>query len=589
LRGVSRAVIGPLELALETRGIPWLFTIVSPATAVRARLKAGLKEWAIPAVLGVLAFFGVTGGRLLAPRNIAWLGNGDPATYFIGWHYFRNTPWGFPLGANPRYGAELGSAIAYADILPLFAFPFKLVTRWLPDTFQYFGFWILCCFVLQACFAWLLVGLLTEARFARSCGSALFVFAPPFLWRLSGHYQMLGQWLVLAALYLCFGPRERTRGVAWPLLAFTVSLVHSYLTAMVLGLWLADWLRRVLFEGRKRADFVQLLAVPALVLLAEWQAGLFMVGHGILTEGFGEYRMNLASLVDSDGWSYLLKDIQGPERDYEGFNYLGLGLILLVVAVLPTLKGALPALFEKRHYWPLLTMLSAFAAFAISNHVGFANHDFVIPLPQAAIDAAQILRSSGRMFWPTFYVILWVVVRALLERYPPRVAAALLFVAVCVQAVDTSAGWRPIRRDLLIAGKTWPSPLKSPFWARVPANYDEIRMLPPGNVEQDYAVFAYFAATHGMSSDAIYLARVDSSKLERADRQARWAVIKAKYARRTLYIVSPRYENAARHSVRDSALFAKIDGFYLLAPDWKCRPECAASAGSAPDCSARCR
>jgi Family of unknown function (DUF6311) len=561
---------------------------VSPATAVRARLKAGLKEWAIPAVLGALAFFGVTGGRLLAPRNIAWLGNGDPATYFIGWHYFRNTPWGFPLGANPRYGAELGSAIAYADNLPLFAFPFKLVTRWLPDTFQYFGFWILCCFVLQAWFAWLLVGLLTEARFARTCGSALFLFAPPFLWRLSGHYQMLGQWLVLAALYLCFGPRERTRGVAWPLLAFTVSLVHSYLTAMVLGLWLADWLRRVLFEGRKRADFLQLLIVPALVLLAEWQAGLFMVGHGILKQGFGDYRMNLASLVDPSGWSYLLKDIPEGENDYEGFNYLGLGAILLVLAVLPTLKGALPWLRKNRQYWPLLALLVGFTLFAVSNNVGLASHNFLIPLPQAVIDRAQVLRSSGRMFWPAFYVLFWVVIRALFKRYPPRVAAALLFIAVLVQAVDTSAGWRLNRRDLLIAGSTWPSPLKAPFWSQVPTSYDQIRMVPPKNIETDYAVFAYFSATHGMTSDAIYLARVDEHLEQRAKRQAMQAVNKGQYLPRTLYIVDPRYEKAARRSTRDPALFATIDGFLVLAPDWKCRPECAASGGTAPDCSTAC-
>ncbi|HWZ91543.1 MAG TPA: DUF6311 domain-containing protein, partial [Polyangiaceae bacterium] len=192
------------------------------------------RELVIPLLFGVIAFFVVTGGRMLAPRNIAWLSKGDPATYYLGWHFFRNTPWGFPLGVNPRYGAELSSSLAFVDNIALFALPFKAIGRWLPPAFQYFGIWTLCCFVLQAWFAWLLVGLVTKVPLARAAGMGFFVLAPPFLWRLQGHYQMEGQWLLLASLYVCFGPRRLARGPSWPILAFTVSLVHSYMTAMVL-------------------------------------------------------------------------------------------------------------------------------------------------------------------------------------------------------------------------------------------------------------------------------------------------------------------------------------------------------------------
>ena len=110
------------------------------------------REFAIPAVLGVISYFVVTGGRQLLPGNIAWLSKGDPATYFVGWHFFRNSPWGSPLGLSPRYGAELSSTIAFVDNIPLFALPFKAIRGWLPEIFQYFGLWTLCCFVLQAWF-----------------------------------------------------------------------------------------------------------------------------------------------------------------------------------------------------------------------------------------------------------------------------------------------------------------------------------------------------------------------------------------------------------------------------------------------------
>ena len=509
--------------------------------------------------MGIVAYFVVTGGRTLNPQNIAWLSKGDPATYFLGWHFFRNTPWGWPLGLNPRYGAEIGSAIAFIDNVPLLAFPFKLITRWLPATFQYFGIWTLLCFVLQAWFGWLLAGLVTRVPFARACGSALFIFAPPFLWRLQGHYQMEGQWLVLAALYICFGPRRLSRNAAWPVLAFTVALVHSYMTAMVLGLWLSDWLRRVLFEPRTRAEFVQPVLIPALVLLAVWQEGLFVIGSGTVKHGFGEYKMNLLSLVDPSGWSYLLKDIPEGDGEYEGFNFLGLGGILLALAALPALKRAWPALRDERQYWPLLGLLLGLTLFAISNRIGFASHTFEIPLSKVWIDRANLLRGCGRMFWPVFYALFFVLIRTLFKQYPPRTAAILLFVAVLVQAVDTSAGWRPIRRDLMIAGPTWDSPLKSPFWSQVPSVYQLIRVVPTGNQTPHYSDFAYFAAMHGMSTDAIYVARIDEDNVKQANRQGQLAVRRGRYEPGALYIVNRRYENLARASLRPDVRSIGVD------------------------------
>lgn len=543
----------------------------------------------IPVLLGVAAFFGITGGRPLWPRNIAWLTDPDAQAYFIGWHYFRFSPWGIPPGVSPRYGAEISSSIAFIDNVALLAFPFKLLSRWLPDPFQYFGIWTLCCFVLHAWFAWLLIGLITRLPFPRACGAALFVFAPPFLFRLSGHYQMEGQWLLLAALYLCFGPRRLSRGVSWPLLAFTVSLVHSYMTAMVLGLWACDLLRRVLFEGRKRSDLVQLVAVPGLIVFGFWLAGLFMMGKGITKGGFGLYRMNLLSLVDPSGWSYVLKDIPQGAGDYEGFNYLGLGAILLVLASWPAFKGAWPGLRRRPYYWPLVVYLIGLTLFSVSNKLGLARLTFEVPLAQTWVDRANVLRTNGRMFWPAFYVIFWLLVRALFRHYPAKVAAGILFFAVLVQAVDTSAGWRPIRRTMQEpVASSWPSPLKSAFWSQVPSTYREIRMVVPMNRAPHWEVFADFAAHHGMSSDAWYGARLDTGKLNLAKEQALAAVNDGIYSEGALYVVERRYKHAAqRHYHRRTDFFGEVDGFTILAPGWRCRPACVADP-SQDDCSPKC-
>lgn len=99
--------------------------------------------------------------------------DGDPATHWLGWQFFRQAPllqW--PLGANRAYGMEIGSSIVFTDSIPIMAFIFKPFSAWLPETFQYIGIWVLLCFMLQAYFAWKLLSLITPNRWLALVGSA---------------------------------------------------------------------------------------------------------------------------------------------------------------------------------------------------------------------------------------------------------------------------------------------------------------------------------------------------------------------------------------------------------------------------------
>ena len=52
---------------------------------------------ALPLAPGVFAFFLIVGARVLNPVNIAWLDAGDPVTHYLGWLFYRNSPWDFLL------------------------------------------------------------------------------------------------------------------------------------------------------------------------------------------------------------------------------------------------------------------------------------------------------------------------------------------------------------------------------------------------------------------------------------------------------------------------------------------------------------
>lgn len=150
----------------------------------------------IPILLGTILFVAQGGLSILAPSNTAWLMRGllDPETNLFGWEYFRKTPWlQFPLGANPEYGMELGSSIVFSDSLPLFALPFKLLDPLLPETFQYFGLWVLTCILLHAVFSYLLLAHFISNRWLLGLGTALLLLLPPYLMRFTIHLALGGQ------------------------------------------------------------------------------------------------------------------------------------------------------------------------------------------------------------------------------------------------------------------------------------------------------------------------------------------------------------------------------------------------------------
>ena len=263
-----------------------------------------LVEILSPLLLGVLAFFIIIGPRVLYPTNIAWLGGGDPATHYLGWLFFRNSEWSFPIGLNPTYGLELGSAILFTDSNPLLAFLFKPFASLLPEPFQYSGIWLLACFVLQAWFGWKLAGLLSESTPIRVFSTGLFVFAPPMMWRLPVHLSLGGHFFILAALYLALHPRLERRRLVWASLLATTALVHAYLLAMVALLWLADLVGKSIQRKLPiRTGAVELVVILSVIGIVCWQVGYFSVGEGTSKFGFGYYRMNLLSIVDASGWS----------------------------------------------------------------------------------------------------------------------------------------------------------------------------------------------------------------------------------------------------------------------------------------------
>jgi hypothetical protein len=536
-------------------------------------------------LLGVAATWIVLGPAPLRVSNLAWLTRPDDVQHYVGWAFFRSSPWMWPIGRNPGFGLEAGSSIFYSDSIPLLAIPLKAVAAALPVPFQYFGLWYLGCFVLQATLAWRLLGLVTAHGELRLLGAIFFVFAPPMLRNIGGvaggRHALVGHWLLLAALALCVDarPPERARvwrrPLLWALLSFGTAWVHAYLLVMVLALWAADLARRLAERVTGlRAAIVEGALVLGGTLVALWQAGFFLIGAGFSTQGFGYHRMNLWSPVDAMGWSYTL-----PALSKRGFNYYGLGALALLltagVGILVTGTRVRPA----RRWWPLIAVCVACTLFSLSNRIGIGPWELVVPLPRSWQQAAGVLRVSRRMFWPVYYLVLWLALAWLLPRAAARfgrVAAALGLAGLAVlQVWDTSAGWLPVRTAHSVTGSAIPTTMRADFWAVAARHYRRLRLVPASNNGAHWSDVAVYAAANGLTTDALYLARVDPRRVAALNARVRAQLESGAFEADTLYLLNAESSLWPTRGLDPATdLLGRVDGFVVLAPGWKRCAEC---------------
>lgn len=542
----------------------------------------GPAQAAAALLIALAAFLFVVGGAPLAPSNIAWLSESDAATNYLGWAFFRDSPWAWPPAANPAYGMDIAGSILMADANPLLAMPFKLLSPLLPEPFQYFGWWLLVCFLLQGLFAQGIAARITPHAEQRLAIVALFLFAPCFLIRIATpatfHMTLCGQWQILAAFWLYLSPDLRRRAGGWAALLTVAVLTHPYLLAMVAAIWIADLLRSLLAGQEPPAVILRGAALAMGVPLAiGWASGVFWLarpaGGAIATMkvewGFGIYRMNLLSPFDPQGWSWLLPDLPSRPEEIEGFAYLGFGVLLLAAAAVLLSRRAWGAARLRIAHVPLVLALLGFAAFAATPYLAIGLHVTKLPWPEPMIGLGNLFRSSGRFAWPLVYIamagICWVVTQGASR----RTASILLAAAALVQIGDGSAGWRGYAQTFARSGPVWPTQLSSPFWDQAGRRYKAVRLAAPRNRLPAYRDIAAWAHAHGMATDVVYLARYDGAAFDRMAQRRAQELRTGRLERDTLWIMDGvPADVAARMPRRAEDVIQTIDGVRLFAPDF---------------------
>ena len=532
-------------------------------------------EFFTAASIGFVAFLLIAGLKILSPTNIAWLELGDPASHYMGWTFFRASDWTFPLGLNPKFGGELGSSIVYSDSNALLALLFKSVESLLPDPFQYFGLWILICFVMQSIIGWKIIDLVTEDFVLKALGTCFFVFSPPMIWRLYGHFNLFAHFLLLGALLLVVSPPARGKEKYWIVTLVLALATHAYLFAMVFCMWAAHIAGDCMMRLRPlKQSIVYCMTCTAILVLTAWQVGYFSVRNGVGAVGaYGVYKANLLTFFDAENWSYFLADIPTHAAEIEGFAFLGTGVILLLPFALYHLVTRRTLLLKQLNlhfHWVLTATFCVMFTFALSRKIGIGNHNVELAFLKPLEHIGNTFRASGRMIWPIYYAVLIFILATMIVCTPRNVAALLLGVAILVQIIDTSAAWPKIKQRLVQRERSeWATTMRSPFWKILANRYDKVHVYPPENQHENWREIAYFAAKHNLQTNAVYLARVDSLKLEEQERKFISYMSSGKYPADTFFIVNdPVFRYALKQSDPSKHLVAQVNGYFVLAPNW---------------------
>jgi hypothetical protein len=519
------------------------------------------------------------GAHILDPTNIGFIFHvgKDLASDYLGWVFLRGAPWSFPLGKITNYFAPIGTYAAYTVPNPLVWMPFKLLSPILPVDFQYFGWWLLACNCLQAYFGYRLMRLITSNIFEQLLGVGFFLLSPPLLVSiLSGSDCLYVHWLILAGLVIYFENYSEIHNnkliLYWSILIFCALTIMPYFGPMVIGLALAFYIRLFIWSPAYRSKAALSISVFPLILFACYIIfGYYKVGiyYNNLPD-YGVSSLNLNAFINPLEWASFLPALpyrlgQGPA----GFNYLGLGIMMLLCY--GTIHSIIrpPKIDHIKYLLPLAFVLFLFFIFAISNKVIWCNTVvFKYYLPEALLKLANMFRTSGRFGWPLFYAILFGSVFCVTATQRKSLSVSVMCICLAVQLAD-------IHRMLYASDfhTTGPvvSPLKSSLWQSVGTNFNKVIIYPPYiptvTNDGDFKYLALYAYKHHMSINAGAVARFPFNEMNVIKKELKLAFQKGDLDPRSIYIFADPPASETVQSFRRWNQCSLVDGFIVYTRD----------------------
>ena len=456
------------------------------------------------------------------PLNSEWLYLGDLSQYQLGWKFFRDDTWRFPIGSNPNLGIYFDGSIVFSDSIPIFAIFFKLIKNFLPENFQYFSIWILVCIYLQLFFSFKIIFKFTNNLGYSLIGSLFFIFSTIFLNRSGIHLSLMGQWILLSGIYI-----ETINNKSKPLyqtLNILLSVViHFYFTIILILFYTFIKIYNFFKKEIKLTNVIKeffLLIISTVILM--YIVGYFTIQlDDGLGGGYGYYNFNLNSFfnplgsnyVESFNWSQFFQQQKYQNGEYEGFSYLGItGLFFLFLFFVNFfLKKNL--IFFDRYKLLIITLL--FLVLATSNNVNFGeNNIFLLPINNLFYALLSSIRASGRLIWLVYYLIFIIGIILIYKFFENKKPIIIISILFFIQIVDINPGLLKYNFGSQYVDMKNNNKVKDKIWKDLSKNFEIIRTLEPENNSAMYHKLSrYLLNENFKKTDIAYLARVNRESI----------------------------------------------------------------------------
>ena len=452
--------------------------------------------------------------------NHSWLINGDLAQYQLGWKFYREDIWRFPLGLNPNYGITNSSSIIYSDSIPLFAIFFKIFRGFLFEDFQYFSFWIFTCLYLQSLFSFKIIHHFTKNITYSLVSSLFFIFSSILIYRSGIHLSLTAHWLILGYFYVQIST-VNNKDYKKHFIIYLSLLIHFYFSIILISIFFIEKIIKLKKFCIK--DLISLLILIIFSLTLMYVIGYFTIkiddGLGF---GYGIYNFNLNSFFNPIGenhterfnWSFFMPTLNFQNREMEGFSYLGIsGILFLLLYLRYLVKGKSKIIFSKRTN---IIIFFVFFLIATSNNVNFGNQDLItLELNKYLYGIFSSIRASGRLIWPIYYLIFIIGIVTIFDfSFNKKKPVYIIITLIILQLVDLSPGISNYHFGKQYENRNQEGIYITNKTKGLSKQFDNIRLFQPNNNSSVFFLLNKHILNESYKrTDISYLARVNRQEI----------------------------------------------------------------------------
>ena len=507
----------------------------------------------------------ILGFNNISYNSIGWINTADLLSYQIPWEFFRRDDWRFPITLNPNYGLDISTTITLSDNVIILNIIFKLFDYFLPNQFQFYSLWILLCFFLQGFFAFKILELYCNNKYFAFFGCLFFMISPILIDRMGMHLSLAAHWLILISIYLIKKNDIEKSNIAWSVLIFIAIFINLHLAAMIIIIFGYFVILEIKNIRTLLKFYIPLYGF--IILFSLYLSGIFNYNiSNTIDFGYGFYKSNLLSFFDPVGgvadknWSYLLPDIKTSTGEKEGFAYLGLGGIFLIILFLYIIYKK--KLYLKRKFFSYSFLLIGFSLFAFSNNISFADHNLVgFELNKYIYALFGIFRASGRFIWPVWYFITFFALISVYYSFGKKNSIKIIIFLLILQIADTGNAIKSFGYNHF---KHTETSLNDNIWKYIANNFIYLRTTFPKDSSENLLKFGRFIVDNSFQgTDIIYISRVDRQKLADYRYRLYENLFIGKIDQKSAYIVDDN------HSIQLYTIFKDSDhGFFFRDNTW---------------------